>query len=62
MSISSRVSELRKNNGRYFIQAEKELSGNGIDLFKIGEEGVPNVDEFVIENIQQDGILDFYGS
>ena len=27
-------------DGRYFIQAEKELSGSGIDLFKMGEEGV----------------------
>lgn len=48
-------------DGRYFIQAEKELSGSGIDLFKMGEEGVPTVNEFVIENIQQDGILGFDG-
>ena len=30
-------------DGRYFIQAEKELSGTGITLMKMGEEGVPTV-------------------
>ena len=48
-------------DGRYFIQAEKELSGSGIDLFKMGEEGVPTVNEFVVENITQGGSLGFDG-
>lgn len=48
-------------DGRYFIQAEKELSGSGINLFKMGEEGVPTVNEFVIENIPQGGKLGFDG-
>lgn len=48
-------------DGRYFIQAEKELSGSGIDLFKIGEDGVATVNEFVIENIPQGGTLGFDG-
>lgn len=48
-------------DGRYFIQAEKELAGSGIDLFKMGEEKVPTVNEFVIENIPEGGILGFDG-
>ncbi|WP_343343928.1 aminopeptidase P family protein [Terrisporobacter petrolearius] len=48
-------------DGRYFIQAEKELAGSGIDLFKMGEEGVPTVNEFVIENIKTCGKLGFDG-
>ena len=28
-------------DGRYFIQAEKQLEGSSITLFKIGEENVP---------------------
>ncbi|EPZ59462.1 creatinase/Prolidase N-terminal domain protein [[Clostridium] sordellii ATCC 9714] len=30
-------------DGRYFIQAEKELEGSTIKLFKMGEEGVPTL-------------------
>ena len=37
------------------------LSGSGIDLFKMGEEGVPTVNEFVIENMPKNGILGFDG-
>lgn len=48
-------------DGRYFIQAEKELAGRGIELFKMGEEGVPTVNEFVIENINTGGKLGFDG-
>lgn len=48
-------------DGRYFIQAEKELDGSGILLMKSGEEGVPTVSEYAEkilgngENIGFDG-------
>lgn len=48
-------------DGRYFIQAEKELSESDILLMKSGEEGVPTVSEYVertlgdSENIGFDG-------
>ena len=32
-------------DGRYFIQAEKELKGSGITLFRMQEEGVPTIPE-----------------
>ena len=34
-------------DGRYFIQAEKQLSGSGIQLMKMKEDGVPTVREFI---------------
>ncbi|MBQ8730945.1 MAG: aminopeptidase P family N-terminal domain-containing protein [Lachnospiraceae bacterium] len=41
-------------DGRYFIQATKELLGSGITLMKIGEEGVMDLLEYV-ENLLKDG-------
>ena len=34
-------------DGRYFIQAAKQLEDTGVSLMKMGEEGVPTVDEFI---------------
>lgn len=48
-------------DGRYFIQAEKELEESGIKLFKMGEEGVPTTDEYLYSAIPQDKILGFDG-
>ena len=48
-------------DGRYFIQAENELKGSGITLFKMGEEGVPTTDEYLYNAIPQDKILGFDG-
>ena len=39
-------------DGRYFLQAARQLEGSGIDLFKMREPGVPTVDEFIAENIK----------
>lgn len=48
-------------DGRYFIQAEKELLGSGISLFKMGASGVPKVMEFIEEKMSEDGVLGFDG-
>ena len=48
-------------DGRYFIQAENQLAGSGIDLFKMGEEGVQTVEEFVKEKTPVGGALGFDG-
>ena len=48
-------------DGRYFIQAEAQLQGTGIDLFKMGEEGVPTVDGFVIDKLNENQVLGFDG-
>ncbi len=48
-------------DGRYFIQAEKQLEGSGIDLYKLGVEGNLNISEFIGENVKEDGVVGFNG-
>lgn len=48
-------------DGRYFIQAEKELAGSDIELFKIGNPGVPTVDDFLDSVLPKNGTLGFDG-
>lgn len=48
-------------DGRYFIQAEKELSGSGIELYKMGNPGVPTVEEFLDTVLPENGTLGFDG-
>ncbi len=44
-------------DGRYFIQAEKELAGTGIILEKMGQEGVLSPVEFMKKNLQKEDCL-----
>ncbi|MBQ3665131.1 MAG: aminopeptidase P family protein [Lachnospiraceae bacterium] len=48
-------------DGRYFLQAEKELENTGIDLYKMGNEGVPTIEEFLGQNLQDKMTLAFDG-
>ena len=48
-------------DGRYFIQAEKELDGSGIVLYRMGEKGVPDIPQFLLDKIPGDGTLAFDG-
>ncbi len=48
-------------DGRYFIQAAKELEGTGIDLFRAGDEGVPTIEAFLKEKIQKEESLGLDG-
>ncbi|WP_270505893.1 aminopeptidase P family protein [Paraclostridium sordellii] len=48
-------------DGRYFIQAEKELEGSTIKLFKMGEEGVPTTEEYLYESLKDGKTLGFDG-
>lgn len=48
-------------DGRYFIQAAAQLEGSTVKLYKMGEEGVPTVSEFVKSKLPQGGILGFDG-
>ena len=48
-------------DGRYFIQAEKQLAGTPVTLFKMGEEGVPTVREYVEKNLKEGACLGFDG-
>lgn len=41
-------------DGRYFIQAEKQLQGSGITLYRMGLDGVPTVNTY-LDNVLKDG-------
>lgn len=48
-------------DGRYFVQAERQLSGSTVTLYRMGEEGVPKVDEFIEDRLPEKGCLGFDG-
>ncbi len=48
-------------DGRYFIQAEKELTGTHVKLFRMMDEGVPTIEEFLQEQMQDGQTLGFDG-
>lgn len=48
-------------DGRYFLQAEDQLSGSGIQLMREREPGVPSIDEFLKKEIPQGSCLGFDG-
>lgn len=48
-------------DGRYFIQAERQLAGSGIRLFRMGETEVPELGAWVERQLNGDGCLGFDG-
>ncbi|MCF6459539.1 aminopeptidase P family protein [Clostridium sp. Cult3] len=48
-------------DGRYFIQAEKELEGSGIELYKMGIPGFPTYTEWLKDNLEEGDTLGFDG-
>lgn len=48
-------------DARYFIQAEEQLKGTGIDLYKMGEPNVPNYVDFLLESLPEGAKLSFDG-
>lgn len=49
-------------DSRYFIQAEKQLAGSGIELFKSGTENTPSPYEWLAKELQVDSKVGFDGS
>ena len=49
-------------DGRYFTQAENELKGTCVKLFRLRQEGVPSPFEYLINNTPKNGTLGFDGS
>lgn len=49
-------------DGRYFIQAEKELNGSGIKLMKMNIPGYPSLLEWIKNNVKEGKTLAFDGS
>lgn len=48
-------------DGRYFIQAEKELEGTSVTLFRMLDEGVPTIEEFLKDQMKEGQTLGFDG-
>lgn len=48
-------------DGRYFIQAENELQGTGVELFRMMNEGVPTIEEFLKKEMTEGQTLGFDG-
>ncbi len=48
-------------DGRYFLQAERELDGTGILLFRAGEEGVLSIEEYLETHLFDGQILGLDG-
>ncbi len=48
-------------DGRYFLQAARQLEGSGIDLFRMGEPGVPTEEAYLQEHLQPGQCLAFDG-
>ena len=48
-------------DGRYFLQAAEQLAGSGIELMKMGEPGVPTLNEYLEKNLQKGHVLAFDG-
>ncbi|MCI8388293.1 MAG: M24 family metallopeptidase [Clostridiales bacterium] len=44
-------------DGRYYIQAERQLAGSGIELMRSGSEGVPTPEEFLVSKLQSGDTL-----
>ena len=40
-------------DGRYFLQAEQQLAGTGIELMRMAEPGVPTVEEFLADLVKK---------
>lgn len=48
-------------DGRYFLQAEQQLSGSGIELCKMGQPGVPTVQQWLETHLTAGQVLGFDG-
>ena len=48
-------------DGRYFIQAERQLADSGIELCRMGVEGVPTESEYLLSNLKEGQTLAFDG-
>ena len=48
-------------DGRYFLQASLQLEGTGIDLMKMGVEGVPTLNQYLADHLTEGMALGFDG-
>lgn len=48
-------------DGRYFIQAEKQMAGTTVELMKMREPGYPTLEEYIEQNLPENGVIGFDG-
>ena len=48
-------------DGRYYLQAERQLAGSGISLFRAAEPGTPTIVEYMAEHLENGARLGFDG-
>lgn len=48
-------------DGRYFVQAASQLEGTGITLYKMAEENVPTIEEYLEKNVKDGQVVGFDG-
>lgn len=48
-------------DARYFIQAEQQLQGSTVTLFKMREEGVPTILEYLEDTLKEGAVIGFDG-
>lgn len=48
-------------DGRYFVQAGEQLKGSNIYMMKMGEPGVPELEDYLAEHVPEGGCLGFDG-
>lgn len=48
-------------DGRYFVQAARQLEGSGIVLYRMAEEGVPTIEEYLSQNVKEGQTVGFDG-
>ncbi|MGL4773116.1 MAG: aminopeptidase P family protein [Clostridium sp.] len=48
-------------DGRYFIQAEDELRGSGIEMYKMRTPGWPTLEEWLYDNVKENECIGFDG-
>ena len=48
-------------DGRYFIQAENQMKGTGVELMRMLEVGVPTISEYLLANMEKGKVLGFDG-
>ena len=61
MVVTASEKALLWTDGRYFIQAEEELRGSGIELMRMGEPEVPALNDWVKDNLRAGGTIGFDG-
>lgn len=48
-------------DGRYFLQADKELAGTCVELYKMGQEGVPTTFQYIEKEVPAGSKIGFDG-